>query len=94
MATPVKSVFVRDMWFNLTSVVEWWVVTAEKQRKIDIDNVRENSRQVTHDYAIGDQVYVEMTGIYCRIDYKKQGPYIITEVFTNGTFRFQKRQVN
>ena len=32
-------------------------------------------------YAIGDRVYVEMTGIYCKLDYKKQGPEIITEVF-------------
>ena len=46
-----------------------------------------------HDYAIGDQVYVEMTGIYRKLDYKKQGLYIITEVLTNGTFRFQQGQV-
>ena len=34
---------------------------------MDIDNVRENSRQVTHDYAVGDIVYVEMNGIYSKI---------------------------
>ena len=31
-----------------------------------------------HDYAKGDKVYVEMTGIYHKLDYKKQVPYIIT----------------
>ena len=35
-----------------------------------------------HNYAIGNQVYVEMTGIYCNLDHRKKGPYIITEVFT------------
>ena len=55
--------------------------------QVEIDNVRENYRRVMHDYAIGDRVYVEMTGIYCRLDYKKQGPYITTEVFTSGTFQ-------
>ena len=47
-----------------------------------------------HDYAIGDIVYIEMTGIYCKLYFKKQVPYIITEVFTNGTVQSQRGQVN
>ena len=47
-----------------------------------------------HDYAIINLVYVEITGIYHKLDYKKQGPYIITEVFTNGTVLFQIGQEN
>ena len=74
------------MLFNLASVVDWRVVTAVKQRQVYIDNVRENAKRVTHDYAICNPVYVEMTGIYRKIDYKKQGPYITTELFTNGIF--------
>ena len=69
------------MLFNLASVVDWRVVTAVKQRQVYIDNVRENAKRVTHDYAICDPVYVEMTGIYRKLDYKKQGPYRITELF-------------
>ena len=94
IATPGLDVFGRYMLFNLASAVDWQVVTAAKQRQVDIDNVRENSKQITHDYAIGDQVYVEMTGIYRKLDYRKQGLYRITEVFTNGTVRVQLRQVN
>ena len=44
---------------------------------------------VTHDYAIGNPVYVEMTVNYQKIYCKKQGPYIITELCTNGTVQFQ-----
>ena len=47
-----------------------------------------------HDYAIGDRAYVKMTGIHHKIYYKIQGPYRINEVFTNGTVRFQRGQVN
>ena len=94
MATPGQAVFGRYILFNLVSVVYWRVVTAVKQRQVDIDNVRENSKQVTHDYGIGDQVYVKMTSIYRKLDYKKQGPYRITEVFTNGTVWVQRGQVN
>ena len=94
MATPGQAVFIRDMLFNLASVVDWQIVTAAKQIQVDIQNVREKNRRVAHDYAIDDQVYVEMTGIYRKLDYKKQGPYRITEVFTKGTFRVQRGQVN
>ena len=35
-----------------------------------------------------------MTGIYRKIDHKKQGRYIITEVFTNGKVLFQRGKFN
>ena len=38
-----------------------------------------------YDYAIGNLVYVEMTDIYSKLDYSKQGPYIIPELFINDT---------
>ena len=94
MATPFQAFFGRDILFNLASVVDWQVVTAAKQRQVDIDNVRENSKQVTHDYGIGDQVYVEITSIYRKPDYKKQGQYRITEDFTNSIVQFQRGKVN
>ena len=80
MTTPGQSIFGRYMLFNLASVVDWRIATTAKQRQVDIDNVRENAKRVTHDYTIGNQVYVEMTGIYLKLDYRKQRPYIITEV--------------
>ena len=89
MVTPGQAVFGRDILFNLASVIDWRVATPVKQLQVDIDNVKENAKRVTHDYAIGDQVYVEMTGIYRKLDYKKQGPYIIAEVLTKGTVRVQ-----
>ena len=63
MATPGQAVFGRYVLFKLTSVTDWRVVTAAKKQQVDIDNVRENARRVTHDYAKGDRVYVEMNGI-------------------------------
>ena len=43
--TPGQSIFVRDMFFNLVSVVDWKVVTTVKQFQVEIDNVQENSGQ-------------------------------------------------
>ena len=47
-----------------------------------------------HDYKIGYELYVKMSGIYRKLDYKKQGQYIITEVFPNVTVRVKRGQVN
>ena len=55
-ATPGQSVFVRNMIFNLASVLDWRVITAGKQQQVNIDIVPENARQVTHDCSIGDLV--------------------------------------
>ena len=72
MTTAGKYFFGRDMLFNLASAVDWRVSTAPKQSQVDIDNVIENAQQGTHDYAIGNQVYVEIIGIYHKLDYKKK----------------------
>ena len=82
------------MLFKLTSVVYWRVATAVEQCQVDIENVREKAKRVTYDYTIGDRVYVEMSGIYRKLDYKKQGPYRITEDFTNSIVRFQRGKAN
>ena len=74
-AKPSQSLFGREMIFNLASDVDWWVITVAKQRQVKIDNAQENDRQVTHAYAICNQDYAEMTGIYCKLDYIKQGLY-------------------
>ena len=69
---------VETLYSTSPSVVDWQVKTVGKQQQVDIDDFQENYRQATHDYAIRDIVYVELYGIYQKIDYKKQGSYIIT----------------
>ena len=59
MDTPGQSVFGIDILFYLTSVIDWRVSTSAKQLQVDIDNARENAKQVMHDYTIGNQIYVE-----------------------------------
>ena len=92
--TPGQLVFGRDMIFNLSTVVDWKTITKTKQTQVDRDNLRENARQVTHDYAVGDSVYIKIDGIKRKLDNKKKGPYRITQIYTNGTVRVQRGTVN
>ena len=87
-ATQGQAVFGRDMILNLVLVVDWRVITAGKHQQVDIENVK-NPMWVTNDYTIGNIVYVEMTGIWRKLDYSKHWLYRITGVFTNGTGWFQ-----
>ena len=82
------------MLLNFTSIADWNIVTYRKQRQLVIDNVYEKSRRVRHDYAKGNLVCVENTVIYQKLYYNKQGLYIITEVFKNGTVQFQRGAIN
>ena len=57
-ATPGQDVFGREKIFNLTSFIDWQVITTENKWQVYIDNVRENNRGVRHEYTIGDLVFV------------------------------------
>ena len=82
------------MLLNLTSIIYWRVVTARNQGKDDIANVCKHARRVRHDQAICDLVYVENTLTYLKLYYKKQGLYMITEVFTKCIVWFQRGAIN
>ena len=86
------NVFVRYMILNLASVEYWQLITLAKQQQADIDNVSEKARQIKHYYAIVDQFYAEMAFTFYRLEYKKKVLCRITEVFTNGTVRFQQNK--
>jgi hypothetical protein len=49
--SPAQLVFGRDMIFNFSTVVDWRTITLHKQKEVDRDNLRENSRRVNYDYA-------------------------------------------
>ena len=71
------------MLFKPTSIVDCHVITAKKQRQVDINNDQENTRRVSYEYDVINLVYVDKTFIYLNLDYKKHGTYRKTEIFTN-----------
>ena len=93
-ATPAELVFGRDMMFNIKSIIDWKALSIRKQKAVDTANVRENARRVNHDYQIGDQVYIIADGVQRKMDSPKDGPYKITDIYTNGTVRIQRGPIN
>ena len=66
----------------------------KKQALVDKANLRENSNRVDYDYQIDDKVYVIKDGIYRKLEALKLGAFVITDVYTNGTVRIQRGNVN
>ena len=93
-ATPAQLVFGRDMLFNLTTLANWKQLSLEKQLKVDKANLRENVKRVDYDYAVGQKVFVIKDGVKRKLDEPKNGPFKITQVFTNGTVRIQRGAIN
>ena len=93
-ATPAQLVFGRDMMFNLSTLVNWKELSLRKQALVDKANLRENKKRIDYDYQAGDLVYKLKDGILRKLESPKEGPYPITEVFTNGTVCIQRGTVN
>ena len=93
-ATPGQLVFGRDMLLDIAYVPNYQNAWRRKQKRINYDNIRENSKRVSHDYQVGEHVYILRDGNYRKLEGDKLGPYPITAVFTNGTVRIQKGIVN
>ena len=92
--TPCQLVFGRDMMFNIKTMVNWKQLSIKKQKAVDKANQRENEKRIDHDYKVKEKVYVIKDGIFRKLDEPKLGPYEITEVYTNGTVRIQRGNVN
>ena len=93
-ATPGQLVFGRDMLLDLKFEPNYNEMWAQKQKRINYDNVRENFKRASHDYKVDEYVYIIRDGQYCKLEGDKQGPFQIREVFSNGTIQLQKGVVS
>ena len=87
--SPGMLVFQCDMFLNLLLITDIITLTRQRQAQIDSRLVKINSRQVVHDYAVGDTVY------YRNFDRDKLeairfGPYEVLHVHTNNTVTLQR----
>ena len=92
--SPGAAIFGRDMLFDIPYLADWTEIGVRKQALVDRDNARENSRRMDHDYAVGDKVLLIESGINRKAANKNSGPYTITQVYTNGNVRIQRKSTN
>jgi len=86
--TPGQLVFGRDMIFNLKHTANWEYIRLRKQKIINKNNDRENTKRVPHLYKEGDKVMLR-TGTENKYERPYSGPHNILQVNTNGTVRLR-----
>ena len=92
--TPGAAVFGRDMLFDIPLLADWTEIGRRRQALVNQGNIRENKRRVDFDYAVGQKVLLIKDGILGKAEDKNDGPYVITQVHTNGTVRIQRGTLN
>jgi hypothetical protein len=89
--SPAQLVFGRDMFMPVNFDVDWNKIKQNKQRRINLNNQRENNKRINHAYAPGDLVTLEKTGILPKLSLPRLGPYTIVHAHENGTVTIQKQ---
>ena len=91
--SPGQLVFGRDMILPIKHVADWEYIRQRKQDIIRKNNNRENSKRVNHTYKVGDLVMYQNRRAN-KYERPYDGPYEITEVFTNGTVTLRRGAVD
>ena len=70
------------------------IVKHNKQTSINKSNARENSKRYDYDYVPGGRVLLIVSDLQRKLKCPTEGPFTITQVFSNGTVRIQRGAVN
>ena len=93
-SSPGAAVFGRDMLFDIPYLADWTEIGKRRQLLVDQDCEKKNSRRIDFDYTVGQQVLLRKDGILRKAEDKNDGPYVITQVHTNGTVRIQRGTIS
>ena len=83
-ATPGQLVFGRDMVFAQSFAANWNLIRQRRQRMINYNNRRENSKRIDHTYRRGDKVLIKRHDA-TKLERPNDGPYRVHRAWNNGT---------
>ena len=87
--TPGEVVFGRDMLLNIPVIIDLMDIQNKRQLQIDENLRRQNAKRREYDHRIGHQVLLKVPNPN-KLDPRYQGPFVITQVYTNGTVEIQR----
>ena len=88
--SPGSLAFGRDMFMDIPLIADIIAIKNNRQLLVDRRLMRENAKRIRHDYAVGDLVWKKRyLGFSDKLLPTVEGPYPITQVFTNGTVSIQ-----
>ena len=89
-ATPTHLVFNRDAILNISFEADWQYIKDRKQKLIVQNNKRENTKRISHQYNVGDEVMINNDPLRKHGSAQFKGPYRVTRVYDNGTVKLTR----
>jgi hypothetical protein len=74
-------------------IADWELIRRRKQKLINESNRRENKNRVSFTYRPGDYCTIEIADAR-KLERPREGPYVITNVYSNGTVQVQRGPVS
>lgn len=93
-ASPAQLVYGRDMILPIKFEADWTYIRNKRQKEINRNNARENRSRISHTYSQGDKVLLAKPGILRKLSTPRQGPYIVEQVYSNGTIRIRRGSIS
>ena len=87
--SPAQLAFNRDMFLNIPFQADLQAIQQRRQLLIDTNLMKKNAKRRSFDYQPGGQVLVKADSP-SKLGDRSTGPYIITQVHTNGTITIQR----
>jgi hypothetical protein len=87
--TPGEVVFAQDMLLNTPVIVNLLNIQHHRQLLINENLRRQNAKRRDFDYRVGGEVLIKNFNP-SKLDPKMEGPYRVTQVFTNRTVEVQR----
>ena len=89
-ATPMQLVFGRDAILPIFHQADWQYIKAKKQKLINLNNKRENAKQIPHQYQINDKVLLARKKRTKHGEREYDGPFTVLAVHDNGSIKIQR----
>ena len=87
-ASPGSLAFGRDIILDIPMIADWQTIQQHRQQLIDARLIAANRKRFSYDYSIGDEV-LKLAYKPDKLQPRATGPYVITNVHTNGTVTIQ-----
>jgi hypothetical protein len=72
----------------------WAEIKARRQDEIRHNNEQENKGRKSYDYKVGDCILLTDARKRSKLSPPCEGPYLVEQVFTNGTILIQRGAVS
>ena len=93
-SSPGAAIFGRDMLFDIPYTADWNKIGLRRQQQVNRDAERINASRKEYDYAVGQRCMLKIDGVSRKAKDKYEGPYLITQVYSNGNVRIQRGSVS